>query len=287
MPLPLVTPQPGQPGPDAIPPSGHREPARQGHVAPRDDSGCTGTTYVATTAYAENQPDILLIMVDQMRAPRWLTSGQAGNLDSYITPNIYGLSQGGFTFVTDCTPSRATLLTGLYSQQTFMFATQAAGSAAPSLNTGYPTIGTVLRQSLPVGSASSSTMSTPYDTAWIGKWHLSALDGDPDGLTNYGFVNKYTLPNTASGSGYSTLFPSPNGMENEGNGGEFLDLSRAQTAYASESPTFPCESGHTCPPAYPAPRRRSAATTSSTTSPSQPRSRTGSLTRLWSHGSAP
>ena len=72
------------------------------------------------------QPNILLIMVDQMRYPAWFPGGNPSTL--YATfPNITGLRAQSFEFLnyypaaTNCTPSRATLLTGLYCQQQYMF----------------------------------------------------------------------------------------------------------------------------------------------------------------------
>ena len=81
------------------------------------------------------------------------------------------------------------------------------------------------------GSGSSS-----YDTAWIGKWHLSANPQEPApsgncfqggaGPADFGFTNPYCIPNletTTSPFGYGQAYPSPNGMIDEGNGGDFLE----------------------------------------------------------------
>src|ERR1700677_3177898 len=82
----------------------------------------TGSTYI-TDGYP--QPNIVLLMVDQMRLPRWLKSSQRTTLYQYIMPNLYGPAplpslvnkatsyHNYFVAAVACTPSRSTLLTGL------------------------------------------------------------------------------------------------------------------------------------------------------------------------------
>jgi len=156
------------------------------------------------------QPNFLIVMVDQMRVPRWLpTAGQAGiNALDAICPNITWLRKRSYSFgnyftaATECMPARATLLTGLYSQQQCMFLGQSS-SNSPSLQTGFPTFATALADTLGTGWLTKLGLQT-YDAAWIGKWHLSQ-----GSVADYGFENPDSLPN---GSNY----PSPNGWANEG-----------------------------------------------------------------------
>jgi arylsulfatase A-like enzyme len=174
------------------------------------------------------QPNILLIMVDQLRAPRWLPPGGQPAIDA-ILPNIAAIRNHSFIFsnyfaaATNCTPSRATLLTGLYSQQTCVFETQLAGNV-PSLQTDFPTFAQPLSQ-------------WGYDTAWIGKWHVSDFDQHGvggNGPSDYGFTNPYCLPTSTSVFTDPKGYPSPIGIHNQGNGGHFLDRS-----YPHYGITFP------------------------------------------------
>ena len=95
-------------------------------------------------------PNILIILVDQMRWPCWLSSSQLNLLNSVYLPNIVGqLRNNSYVFqqyyvaATACTPSRAALLTGLYAPQTAMYDTQDR-SCVPSLLPAFPTWGGAL-----------------------------------------------------------------------------------------------------------------------------------------------
>jgi arylsulfatase A-like enzyme len=102
------------------------------------------------------KPNILVIVVDQLRTPQWFP--EQAILDSYL-PAIGALRKNSVSFTryytaaTACTPARGTLVTGLYSHQTLLLDTQLGGagvpqaiqSQAPSLNPGFPTWGKLLR----------------------------------------------------------------------------------------------------------------------------------------------
>ncbi|HEX3511552.1 MAG TPA: sulfatase-like hydrolase/transferase [Solirubrobacteraceae bacterium] len=136
-------------------------------------------------------PNILVILVDQMRYPQWLTpTAFLGGLP----PNVARLRRGSVSFAhhytvsNDCTPSRSALLTGLYTHQTGCMIT--GGS---TLDHGFPTWGTMLREH-------------GYRTRWYGKWHLThrdnhwtSLDGEP-ALERYGFAGG-TFPSPDGGPG--------------------------------------------------------------------------------------
>lgn len=138
------------------------------------------------------KPNILVILVDQMRAPQWFPG--TGDLDAYL-PNLARLRQSSVSFGAHytasnaCTPSRGVLTTGLYSHQTGCLYT-GEGPSESSLAPQFPTWGTMLREQ-------------GYRTWWWGKWHLgAAADTTPDGLDAHGF---------AGGT-----YPSPNGAPNQG-----------------------------------------------------------------------
>jgi len=133
-----------------------------------------------------DRPNILFIIVDQQRAPRWFPSQDI--LNAFL-PNQARIHQGAVNFTghyaaaTKCSPSRGNLLTGLYSHQTGFVENQR--KTMPALNVGFPTWGTALRDA-------------GYSTNWYGKWHLSY----DDTLEPYGFDGG--------------TFPSPNGGIQEG-----------------------------------------------------------------------
>jgi arylsulfatase A-like enzyme len=143
------------------------------------------------TPYRQHQPNILVLIVDQLRYPQWFSPEAPGG---GLPPNIQRLRNGGVSFArhytvsNDCTPSRAALLTGLYTHQTGCLIT--GGS---TLDPGFPTWGTMLAEH-------------GYDTRWYGKWHLTHHDnwwhrgnGEP-ALARYGFAGG-TFPSPDGGPG--------------------------------------------------------------------------------------
>ncbi len=150
-------------------------------------------TRIAPTAKTQ-QPNILVIVVDQLRFPAWFSPTADG---SGLPPNLRRLRNGAVSFAghytasNDCTPARATLLTGLYTHQTGCMIT--GGS---TLDPGFPTWGTMLREQ-------------GYRTRWYGKWHLTHHDGKwgrvrgTRALERYGFAGgTFPSPNGAPGQGW-------------------------------------------------------------------------------------
>src|SRR5665213_2740002 len=140
------------------------------------------------------RPNILVIVVDQLRFPQWFGPVPGGGVR--LPPNLQRLRQGAvsfgrhYTVSNDCTPARAALLTGLYTHQTGCMIT--GGS---TLDPGFPTWGSMLREH-------------GYQTSWYGKWHLTHHDnkwtpakGRPL-LEDYGFSGgTYPSPDGGPGQG--------------------------------------------------------------------------------------
>jgi arylsulfatase A-like enzyme len=140
------------------------------------------------------RPNILVILVDQLRYPQWFGPSPGG---VGLPPNLQRLREGAVSFArhytasNDCTPARSTLLTGLYTHQTGCMIT--GGS---TLDPGFPTWGAMLRD-------------RGYHTRWYGKWHLThhdnkwtALSGEPE-LERYGFAGgTYPSPDGGPGQGW-------------------------------------------------------------------------------------
>jgi arylsulfatase A-like enzyme len=147
----------------------------------------------APTRSGAKRPNILVIVVDQLRFPQWFSPAAAG---LGLPPNLERLRSGGVSFErhytasNDCTPARSTLLTGLYTHQTGCMIT--GGS---TLDPGFPTWGTMLREH-------------GYRTRWLGKWHLTHHDNKwtaangSRSLERYGFAGGvYPSPDGAPGQG--------------------------------------------------------------------------------------
>jgi arylsulfatase A-like enzyme len=149
----------------------------------------------------EERPNILVIMVDEMRDWQWFPDQSELNVQ---LPAMARLQEGAvrfgrhYTASNMCTAARGCLLTGLYSHQTGVLLTQ-GGSAAdlrgeatpttesvppqPGLDPRLPTWGTMLRDQ-------------GYETYWYGKWHLN----EECGLEPYGFAGG-TCPSPDGGPG--------------------------------------------------------------------------------------
>ena len=158
------------------------------------------------------QPNILFILVDELRFPSVFPAG-VSSVDEFLArfmPNVYSLWQSGvkfgshYTAASACSPSRGVLISGLYSQQSWLLQTIKNGlglahrSPTPSLNPAYPTYGKLLREA-------------GYQTPYIGKWHASLPSKNPAvRLQPYGFQG-FTYPDPDGANLQATV-----GNESEG-----------------------------------------------------------------------
>jgi arylsulfatase A-like enzyme len=149
-------------------------------------------TPFAAAAKSQRRPNVLVIIVDEMRTPRWFPSLQA--LDALL-PNLARIRsratsfENHYTAANMCVAARGTMLTGLYGHQTGCMLTKAVADSS-TLSDKFPTWGTMLRQH-------------GYTTTWWGKWHLGPVpDKTEGGLEPYGFDGG--------------TYPSPNGNPEQG-----------------------------------------------------------------------
>jgi len=142
---------------------------------------------------APARPNILVIVVDQMRFPQWFGAGGPG---ASLPVNVQRIRQGAVSFghhytaSNDCSPARSAMLTGLYTHQTGCMIT--GGS---TLDPGFPTWGTMLRDH-------------GYHTRWFGKWHITHGDNHWNALAGEEALERYGF---AGG-----MFPSPDGGPGQG-----------------------------------------------------------------------
>jgi arylsulfatase A-like enzyme len=129
------------------------------------DLGVFERTAAAATR-ADGRPNIVFILVDEMRFPSVFPAGvnTPAEFLARFMPNLFYLWERGvkfenyYTAGNACSPARATIATGLYPHQEWLLATRT--TSGPSLQRAFPTYGRLLRQ-------------FGYQTPYFGKWHLS------------------------------------------------------------------------------------------------------------------
>ena len=143
---------------------------------------------------ADGRPNIVLVMTDDMG---FSDIGAYGSEIS--TPNIDTLAKNGIKFsqfynTGRCSPTRASLLTGMYSHQ--------VGITVLATNTAWGDPGSGLQAlSADVPTIAESLQAAGYYTAMSGKWHLSNLP-DTDRVStpwSRGFNRSFVAMGTGAG----------------------------------------------------------------------------------------
>ena len=164
----------------------------------------------------EQRPNIVLFVVDDLG---WKDLGCTGSA-YYRTPNIDALAAHGMLFTQaysngpNCAPSRASLMTGLYPPWHRMFTVGNAARGHAALRKIEPIPNT--RTLSPIYmTVAESLRQAGYETASIGKWHLT------NAPTTHGF--DVAIAGTAAGSPRGGHFsPYQNRYLADGPEGEYL-----------------------------------------------------------------
>jgi arylsulfatase A-like enzyme len=141
----------------------------------------TGVTLSQTSEAAnkKNRPNILFIMVDDL-GKEWISCCGAEEIE---TPNIDALAKTGMKFTNaysmpQCTPSRATLLTGRYPWRTGWV----NHWDVPRWGVGY--FDWKLRRNM---TFARIMKTAGYATAAVGKWQINDFRLTPDAMKKHGF----------------------------------------------------------------------------------------------------
>jgi arylsulfatase A len=142
---------------------------------------------------AAQQPNILFILTDDQG---WPTLSSYGN-KLVATPHLDALAHDGMRFTSayvmpQCTPTRAALLTGQHGARTRMWHVIGNHYHYPWARMREPEYADDLPRE--TFTLAKGLRSAGYATGIIGKWHVTATNGDgdygglkPEGATHYGF----------------------------------------------------------------------------------------------------
>lgn len=134
-------------------------------------------------AAAPARPNILFILMDDMG---WTDAGALGS-DLYETPQLDRLVARGMRFTSgyacgaNCTPTRASIMTGLYTPQHGIFtvpSVEQRGESAPGRLKSIPS-----REELPASfrTVAETLKAAGYGTFHVGKWNLGSGATGPEG----------------------------------------------------------------------------------------------------------
>jgi len=169
---------------------------------------------LTNTSIARQKPNILFILVDDMGYPAIECYGNK----MVPTPNIDGIAKQGMRFTRgyvtpQCTPTRASLLTGQYTARNKMwhvvpqYGFPFARVKEPEYLEDLPREQFTLAEALKTAG---------YTTALLGKWHLSTYDND-------GYYT-YLYPEKAHYYGFDYVNPKQNPTEYSGYGDKGVDF---------------------------------------------------------------
>lgn len=187
----------------------------------RSTAAVAGASVASRLGFAKDttepgpKPNIIFILVDELRWPSVFPEGidSAEEYFKCFMPNLYKLVwKRGVKFANyhtsacACTPARGTILTGLYSHQSWLITTILSNPHLPVLNPAFPTYGKLLQ-------------AAGYATPYYGKWHVSVPNG-PSDTAPYGFA--WNSP------------PDPTGYNLQGTYGDFaIDPQYHNDAYTT------------------------------------------------------
>jgi len=172
--------------------------------------------------------NIILFTTDQQQEPTWFPEGwEEENLPGLTRLRNRGVSfTRAYTNTAMCTPSRTTLLTGLYPAQHGNVDTlsedMTQSEEEHQLDPNLPNIATVLQ-------------AEGYDVVWKGKWHLSKGTEHPDGSYTPDDISRYGMSgwNSPDAGGDAKLKNYAGGNTNHD--GRYLDGTTWQAPQGSPS----------------------------------------------------
>ena len=125
-----------------------------------------------TPSPRDRRPNLLVLCMDQW--DRHMAVPEAVRFPAMERLEAQGVSfDRQYCTVPICTPSRATMWTGVHAKETGLW-DNTNFAWIDELSADVPTVGHLLREQ-------------GYYTAFKGKWHLSHPDRHPDALEDYGF----------------------------------------------------------------------------------------------------
>jgi arylsulfatase A-like enzyme len=136
------------------------------------------------TELTQTNRNVILFATDQQQELRWFPEGwEAANIPGLTRLRNKGVSfTKAYTNTAMCTPSRTTLLTGLYPAQHRNTDTLSEGMSQSEeehqLDPSIPNLCTIMQ-------------AAGYDVVWKGKWHLSKGTEHPDGTYSEDDIARY------------------------------------------------------------------------------------------------